>query len=155
MASTIDHFLSGQRERGPELIVGIGKMKSRRHDPYDFVGLVIQKNLVAQDARISGKAASPQAVAYQQDLRVTGVILFGSKNAAESRVDSERREESGRDKFAFEPQRFARTRDVEAAIAIRRHTLENGVLSGPVGEISRRGSVPFVLISGKLDVFVH
>ena len=63
MAAAVDQFIRSQCQRHPELIVRVRKMKSRRHDADDLVALVVQKNLLAQNAEIRCEAAPPEAVA--------------------------------------------------------------------------------------------
>src|SRR5207248_3912607 len=76
MAATTDSFLRGQPQRRPELIVRIGKMKPGRQDTYDFVGLVVEKNLLART-----RGSAPKRLLHRPSLITATCELPGRSSS--------------------------------------------------------------------------
>ena len=82
VAAAIFAFGGSHGQGNPELIVKVGKLESRRHHPYDFIALAVEKKFLAEDLRFGSKLTPPQTVAEYGDMRSSGAVFPWGKSAA-------------------------------------------------------------------------
>jgi hypothetical protein len=92
----------------------------------------------ADDRRIAGVAALPDAVAQQQHARPAGRVLLGPNLPAQNRLDAEHREHVGGDRRAVEPFRLVAVGERQAAAGHGRHLGEHAGALLPVLQIAIR-----------------
>src|SRR5712672_1513094 len=155
MTAAITQLRGTQSHGRPELIVRIGKAKSWRHYSDDRVALSIEKNLFAEYLKIGSEAALPQIVANDYDVRVARPVLLRDKDATKGSLDAQCAEKFRSDQLSFHPNRLALTAEIETAVTVRGHALEDSVLTHPVGEIPRRGLIFLILIIRQANVFIN
>ena len=100
------------------------------HHADDFVGFTIERDLPAEDGRISSEPVAPQVIGQDHHARTPGAILLGKKRSTECWRHAKHREHVPGDSFA--EQLFGRSRFRED----RRHRGKSGqVVERPVGAL--------------------
>src|SRR5205814_9338475 len=134
-AAVIGTLLRRQRQRRPEHVVAVGKMKSFRHDADDRVRFVVQTNRLPDDSSISAVPARPQAVAEQRDMRRSGTIFILGEGASEERLHLKDGEELRRDRLAVDADWLAVSGHAPTAIPDRGQIAEYGVSHPPIVKV--------------------
>jgi hypothetical protein len=92
---------------------------------------------------IGGKAPPPERITQQDSLVVAWLALFGQKGAPELGLDTEQREEGGRDQGRFYADRYSIGSDVEAG-SVDRGDFGEAVVAAEVLELGGRNPVMVV-----------
>src|SRR5207244_2357944 len=79
-----------RRLRDPQLGL-FRKLKLRRHDADDRVWVAVDRDRAADDRRIGGVAALPDAVAQEHYARSAGRVFFLPDLTSENRLDADHR----------------------------------------------------------------
>src|SRR5262249_61194511 len=117
-------LFGGERDRRPQvhdLSKLAPELKARRHDAYDGVAFVIERDVFVDQTPVAPEAALPESVTEHHDLIFTRLILFGQEDPSELRAGAERAEEIMRDGRAVQPFGIAPAGQVETPSADRRH----------------------------------
>jgi len=86
VAAMIGEILRSERERHPELVIGIREMEILGHDTDDGITFAVEKNRFAKDCGVGSKTALPQTVANQDGVAAGGLIVFRSEDAAKGGI---------------------------------------------------------------------
>jgi len=134
---------------------GIWEQEIAGHNADDGVADPIEKNLLVHDFGICAKAADPQAVAHHDHMRTAGDVLVGGEHTSESSIDLQQGKQICRNGLALDARRFAAASQIETAVLDGAHSLKNGVLRLPVGEIPGRRLVLVLFIERQANFFPH
>jgi hypothetical protein len=114
-------------------------IKTRRHHADDLHALSVQLQCATQDVRVSSEAAHPKSIAEDDDPVGACLMLFGSEDTPESRLNAECREEICRGGDA--PQtlcRRSRLGEIWDYPGMGDHVLEDVVLLALLEEVTGR-----------------
>ena len=122
----------GPRLKGNVNIGCLKKLKARRQNTDEGVGLRVESDRLAEPIRGTAEAALPERIADHRDRRAAGAVLFGKKGAADDGRDAEKRKKAGGDVSAFEAFGLAEAGEGEIGEAGGFHGLEGMALVAPV-----------------------
>ena len=118
----------------------------------DLVGLAVDADRAADDARVGPEAVLPVAIADDQDVVVAEGLFVGAEAAAERRSGTERGKEVGRDAEAVgHLGRLARQGDAHVRDGVGRDLAVAVHLGLQIEVIGRRESAARVLAAGAVD----
>src|SRR5580765_2906427 len=95
MLPTDSALLVGPGHRRPHLRE-FGKLETRRHDARHQITLAIQVDVLANNGRVGSKVSLPEPMAKYDNIGPTGLIFLGRKRPAQPGLNSQGREEAGR-----------------------------------------------------------
>ena len=114
------------------------KPEIRRQDADDRERLGIYRDGPADDRGVGGKASPPKTVSQDYDAVAAGLLLFGTKIAAQRGLNPEQREKTGRDAHAVKLFRIAWSGQCVEPEARRGEPFKGCVVLAPMEKIQRR-----------------
>ena len=93
MVSAIGHLILGEGHRRPDVGAGGRVGETGRHHAYYGVLLAVECDGLPHQAWVARKAALPQSVADQDDVRPAWPVFFGQEYAAQRGLRAEHREQ--------------------------------------------------------------
>ena len=110
----------------------------RRHDADHGVRLAVERDWLADDARVGGEAAAPQALTEQHDLRPAGLVLPRLERPSEQRLHPEDQEVTGRHTSADQTFRLRLPGEREHLQMPGRDPVERPRAGAPIEEVRVR-----------------
>ena len=145
MVSAIGQLILGEGHRCPDVGGGGRIGEARRHHANHGVLLAAEHDGAPHCAGVARKAALPQSVTDQDDVRTTGTVFFRPEHAAQCGPRAQHGKEIPGDGCALQSLRFAglsarvssQVEDVEAAILRGRSNIFGGSAGADEGEPSQ------------------
>ena len=106
--------------------------------PTTSYGLLVQRDLAADDRRIGPESPAPEPIAQKHDLMPAFDFLLPREVAAERRLDADNVEEPGSHENAAQPLGLGAAADVDGRGFDGGHGGERRVVAAPVVEVRRR-----------------
>jgi len=142
VVAAVGQFLLGEADRNPDFGFTVGELEAAGHHADDRGFFVVEPNLPADNLRITGKTAKPEAVAENDDRSGAGHVVFGKEVAAESGRDAENGEEVGGDGATAKLFRVALAGESDGGSEGRSgHVGEDLIARAPLGEVAGSGSI--------------
>ena len=135
------HVRRLERQRPPELHRCAVERARRRQDADDRVRLVVEKDRAVDDGRIRAELGDPHAVTDDRHLVFAQLVLTGKKRPAQCRFGAKHLEVARGHQAASELDWFGAAGQRDRVAGLRRHEVEDGVVSLPVEEVQRRDAV--------------
>ena len=152
---SVDQLPAIEGERHVDLIVARRERELGPHHADDGVRLAAERDRAADNRRIGGEAADPEAVGQERDTIAADRLLLRGERAADERRHAEHGEQVRRDARAVQPLGIAPAGEVEVGDGAHRgNAVEHLIARPPVVDAGHRArrAHDFALVRSAIDV---